>query len=156
MSVSKSNIPTWGSLIWGLLFGGLNLAWSLGSRLLVDHLAVSIQDDVAKGEQSLMIMNTIGGLGKIALGLLAFATITRLRPHLPHGLVTWTLLISGTLMAMYGTINWMQMLQMEVGFTDVSESIGTENVRWYLLLWEPLWIIGGLMLFWAGQVFRRR
>jgi hypothetical protein len=34
---------------------------------------------------------------------------------------------------------------MELGARDVPTDIGDTAMLWYVLLWEPLWLLGGLL-----------
>jgi hypothetical protein len=152
--VIRSPLPAWLAFAWGVLFGALNLYWSLGGDLLMDRLAVAIQDDVAAGDTTLLAINTIGGLGKIALGLLALGTIARWGRRIPYRLHLALLYVAGVALALYGGANWTQMLLVELGVVDVPVSIGAAQVRWYLLLWEPVWIAGGVLLVLSAEAYR--
>lgn len=148
--------PAWLAFVWGVAFGALNLWWSLGGDVLLGHLGVRIQELVAAGDTTLLVVNTIGGLGKIALGLLALGTISRWGRRIPRRLSLVVLYAGGVLLALYGGANWVQMLLVEAGVVDVPASVGAAQVRWYLLLWEPVWMVGGVLLVLTGEAYRRR
>jgi len=42
-----------------------------------------------------------------------------------------------------------------VGELGIVESIDPSTVRWYLLLWEPYWVLGGLLFLAAAWHFRQ-
>lgn len=148
--------PAWGAFWWGVLFGLWNLSWSLGGEFGLGWLARSIQEDVRANDTMLLIANTIGGVGKILAGLLALGTIARRGRRLPRTLHLGLLYAGGVLLLLYGGANWTQMLLAETGVIDVPRSIGEDQVRWYLLLWEPLWILGGILLILTAETYRRR
>lgn len=150
-----STLPAWLTFIWGLLFGGLNLYWSLGGELGIDYLGERLQEQAAERDTALLVINAIGGFGKIAIGLLAFATIARWGRSIPRRLHLGLLYVGGILLVLYGGANWTQMLLAELGVIDVPASIGEAQVRWYLFLWEPLWIIGGVLMVMTAEVYRR-
>jgi len=152
---SRSTFPAWAAFWWGVLFGGLNLSWSLGGEVLLNRMAESIQEQAAEGDTALLVLNTVGGLGKVVIGILALATIARWGRRIPRRLHLALLYAGGVLLVLYGGANWTQMLLVELGVVDVPRSIGEEQVRWYLLLWEPLWILGGALLLWTAEVYRR-
>lgn len=153
--MTRTTWPAWATLAWGVLFGGLSLFWSAGGAFLADHLAEAIQRDVEAGSTSLLVMNTIGGLGKIAVGVLALATVMRWGRAIPRRLHLALLYVGGGLLLVYGGANWTQMLLVEIGVIDVPVSIGAAQVRWYLLLWEPIWIVGGALLLLTAEMYRR-
>lgn len=148
--------PAWLTFLWGVVFGGLNLWWSLGGDVLLDRLGVRIQEQAAEGDTMLLVVNTIGGLGKIAIGLLALGTIARWGRRIPRRLSLALLYAGGVLLVVYGGANWMQMLLVELGVVDVPASIGEAQVRWYLFLWEPTWIVGGVLMVLTAESYRRR
>ena len=154
--MTRSPRPAWLAFLWGVLFGGLNLSWTAGGDLLVEHLAIAIQEDVAAGDTALLVVNALGGIGKIALGLLALATISRWGRRIPYRLHLAMLYAAGVALLLYGGANWTQMLLVELGVVDVPRSVGEAQVRWYLLLWEPLWIIGGVLMILTAGAYRRR
>ena len=153
--MTRSPLPAWLSFLWGILFGGLNLYWTAGGDLLVDRLAIAIQEDVAAGDTALLVVNALGGVAKIALGLLALGTIARWGRRIPYRLHLALLYAAGVALLLYGGANWTQMLLVEFGRVDVPVSIGAAQVRWYLLLWEPIWIVGGALLLWTAEAYRR-
>jgi hypothetical protein len=65
------------------------------------------------------------------------------------------LYVGGVFLVLYGVANWTQMLLVEMGVVDVPRSIGEAQVRWYLYLWEPLWIIGGVLMILTAEAYRR-
>lgn len=153
--MTRTPLPAWLAFLWGVLFGGLNVYWTAGGGLLVDHLAIAIQDDVAAGDTTLLVVNALGGVGKVALGLLALGTIARWGRRVPYRLHLALLYVAGSALLLYGGANWTQMLLVELGRVDVPVSIGAAQVRWYLLLWEPTWIVGGALLLWTAEAYRR-
>lgn len=146
----------WLTFLWGVLFGALNLWWSLGGDILLDRLGVRIQEQAAEGDTTLMVANTIGGLGKIAIGLLALGTIARWGRRIPWRLHLALLYAGGVLLVLYGGATWTQMLLVELGVVEVPASIGAAQVRWYLFLWEPVWIVGGALMLLTAEAYRRR
>jgi Protein of unknown function (DUF3995) len=152
----RSTFPAWATFWWGLVFGGLNLYWSAGGEFLLNHLGKGIQQDVAEGDTALLVINTIGGLGKIALGCLALGTIARWGRRIPRRLHLGLLYTAGALLVLYGGASWTQMLLVELGVVDVPRSIGEEQVQWYLFLWEPAWILAGVLVILTAEAYRRR
>lgn len=153
---SRASIPAWLTFWWGTLFGLWNLSWSLGGEVGLDLLAESLQEDARAGETSLLIVNTVGGLGKIAIGLLALGTISAWGRLIPRTLHLGLLYVGGVLLILYGGANWTQMLLAETGAIAVPESVGESQVRWYLILWEPLWLVGGVLMILTAEAYRRR
>jgi hypothetical protein len=151
----RSSLPAWATFWWGILFGGLNLYWGLGGDFGLDRMGELIQEQAAEGSTSLLVLNTIGGLGKIGIGILALGTIARWGRAIPRTFHLGLLYVGGVFLVLYGGANWTQMLLVEMGVVDVPRSIGEAQVRWYLFLWEPLWIIGGVLMILTAEAYRR-
>src|SRR5690554_4557594 len=101
--------PTWPAIstaVWAILFGGLNLYWTFGGRWLTDRLGQSLQDGIAENDQQLMIANTAGGIGKLALGAIAIVTILPLAQRIPRFLLSIALVAPAVGIFLYGFLNW--------------------------------------------------
>jgi hypothetical protein len=153
---ARSLLWPWLVFLWGVVFGALNLWWSVGGELLLDRLAVRIQAQAAEGDTALLVLNTVGGLGKIGIGLLALGTVSRWGRRIPRGVSLAVLYAGGVLLVLYGGANWTQMLLVELGYVDVPVSVGAAQVRWYLFLWEPVWMVGGVAMVLTAEGVRRR
>src|SRR5690606_2735131 len=71
----------------------------------------------------------------------------RLRVFLP--------LAVGVGLIVYGGSNFGRYVLMAAGVTDTPEAIGEDNLVWYLLLWEPVWLLGGVLFLLAGREHAR-
>ena len=143
---SRKTWPALATAIWAILFGGLNLYWTFGGRWLTEFLGASLQQGIADNDQQLMIANTIGGIGKFGLGAVAILTILPAAKRVPHWLMTLVTFGSGVLLVLYGLANWSIVSLAMMNLIDVPSSIGEDQLPWYFWLWEPLWIIGGVLL----------
>ncbi len=153
----SSTWPAWGAFWWGILFGLWNISWSLGGEFGIDWLAESIQEYARAGDTMLLVANTVGGLGKFLAGLLALGTISRWGRAIPRKLHLALLYLGGVLLLLYGAANWTQLLLVELGVMGIPESIGSATiVRWYLFLWEPIWIAGGILLILTAIAYQKR
>jgi hypothetical protein len=44
---------------------------------------------------------------------------------------------------------------MEAGVRNIPEALGSDAVRWHLLLWDPWWLLGGVLFAVAAWQYRR-
>lgn len=150
--------PTWPAIataIWAVLFGGLNLYWTFGGRWLTNRLGQSLQNGIAADDQQLLIANTVGGVGKLALGLLALATATRFARRIPSRWLSFLLVVPGVGMLLYGLLNWNIVSWAMLGWIDVPSSVGEDQLSWYFWLWEPLWVLGGVLMLLTWRAWRK-
>lgn len=151
----SSTWPAWAAFGWGVTFGLWNVYWSLGGDFGLDWLAESIQDDARAGDTTLLVVNSVGGVGKIVAGVLAVATIAPWGQAIPRKLHLGLLYAGGVLVLLYGGANWTQLLLVKIGVVDVPQSIGAEQVSWYLFLWEPIWILGGALFILTAVAYQK-
>ncbi len=63
---------------------------------------------------------------------------------------------AGLLFLGYGVINTIQHAMMIVDPTKIGELLGSvDAVRWHLALWDPFWMVGGLLFIAAAYTFGR-
>ena len=55
----------------------------------------------------------------------------------------------------YGLLNFADVALMALDVRDVPDGFGEDAVIWYLTLWEPLWIIGGVLFLLTARRFTR-
>lgn len=89
---------------------------------------------------------------KIAAGVLALALAPGWGQRVPRRLLLAAGWATGVLLTLYGLMGFVAALLAELGVTEPDDPT---TVRWYLLLWEPIWILGGL-LFLAATAARHR
>lgn len=154
--------PTWPAIsmaIWAVLFGGLNLYWTIGGRWLTDRLGQSLQDGIAENDQQLMLANTAGGIGKLMLGAIAIVSILPLAQRPPRLLLSLALIVPAVGMFFYGLLNWSIATAALLGIIETPASVGEDALPWYVGLWEPIWMLGGVLLaltWWAWRKSDRR
>ena len=60
---------------------------------------------------------------------------------------------TGLLLTLYGGMGLVSAALAEAGVTEAADPA---TLRWYLLLWEPYWLVGGLLFLAATWDFRQR
>jgi hypothetical protein len=147
--------PALAACLWAVAFGLLSLSWAAGGELGISTLAHTIQDAAREGDDDMRLATAVTGALKIAAGLLALWT---LRPVGGRRLRTVGLsLLWGCafLFALYGLLGFFEKLLMGLGVLDVPDGLGEDVVWWYVFLWEPIWILGGVLFFMTAWLFGR-
>jgi hypothetical protein len=54
----------------------------------------------------------------------------------------WT---TGAALTIYGAIGLAEFGLMALGAVDIPADVGRAAVAWYVFLWEPIWLLGGLL-----------
>jgi hypothetical protein len=128
--------------VWGAIFTLVSVYWGLGGRIGVEQLGATIQDEVARGEALFWLVFWLGATAKAvwtAIGWALWRARRRIRPLLWLGWAT------GIGLTLYGGANWFSALAMQAGVIDVRAGIGEDALIWYVALWEPYWLLGGLL-----------
>lgn len=147
--------PALAACLWAVAFGLLSLSWAAGSELGLSTLAHSIQDAARDGDEAMRRTTVITGWLKIAAGLLALWTLRPIGgPRLQKvGLsLLWGCAI---LFGLYGVVGLVEKLLMGAGALAVPDGLGEDVVWWYVFVWEPVWILGGVLFFMTAMLFGR-
>lgn len=147
--------PALAACIWAVAFGLLSLYWAVGGDLGISTLAHTIQESAREGDEQMRLTTVITGWLKIAAGALALWT---LRPVGGRRLRTVGLSLlwgCAILFSLYGVLGFIEKLLMGFGVLDVPDGLGEDVVWWYVVLWEPVWILGGVLFFMTAMLFGR-
>lgn len=137
---------------WALLFAAANVYWGLGGRF-----ACPLPNcEAAFSDPSLVALNRLAVVLKVGLALVALATVQSWGRVIPR----WALLGAawglGAGMTAYGGLGLVLDVLRALGVTGVPESGDWTAFRWHLLLWDPWWLLGGLLFVAAARHYQRR
>ncbi len=130
---------------WAVVFAIVSFYWASGGTIGIGTLARSIQQLGRERSPSFVAEVWATGVLKLVAAAIALALIRpwgkRIAPRLLRILIWGT----GVTLLLYGGSNLIQDVLIVAGVIDVPKSMGPEAVRWYLFLWEPWWILGGVL-----------
>ncbi len=147
--------PALAACIWAVAFGLLSLFWAAGGELGISTLARTIQDSAREGDEQMRLTTAVTGVLKIAAGALALWTLRPVGGRRLRAVGLSLLWGCAILFGLYGVLGFLEKLLMGVGVLDVPDGLGEDVVWWYVVLWEPLWILGGVLFFMTAMVFGR-
>ncbi len=144
-------------IIWGIGTGLLSIGWALGSDLGLDTLGTRIQEQAREREPGFIATVWLSAGARLLVAALGAALLAALvgRGQLPRLVLLMTGYAGGGGLALYGLAGMVQAALAATGLITVPASMGEHAVRWYLLLWEPLWLIAGLALLVSTDACRR-
>jgi hypothetical protein len=144
---------------WAFGFAAVNFYWGMGGTIGLDTLGEGMAAQARAGDSLLLTLNWISVAGKVVIGLMALALVRwRERPRIQRllHLAIWG---AGLLITLYGIGNFIQHLLMLAGTLPIASLLGSSAaVRLHLLIWDPVWILGGVLfivLAWQHGVMRR-
>src|SRR5690606_21070594 len=114
----------------------------------------SIQDRTRDGDSGMRMLTAMAGLLKVAGGVVALATCQRWGHRLPRRPLLLLVGAIGVVYALYGLAGFVEKVLMATGVIDIPDAFGEGAVVWYLLLWEPCWMLGGVLFLLTAWRFR--
>jgi hypothetical protein len=146
----------YGSAIWAFLFAALSFYWALGGTAGAETLGSTFTDPEVVGDPGFVAFLWITAILKALLGLVPLAQVQRWGRLFPRWLVRLGVWSAGILLTLYGIALILQHGLMLAGNSAIPRSIGSaEAVRWHLFLWDPIWLVGGLLFLAAAFATRR-
>lgn len=130
---------------WSVAFAGLSAYWAAGGTAMLEGLSPTIQHLAATRPPSFIALVWASVALKLAYAFIAVATRTHLRTARSRKL----LLMAGYALGA-GTITY---AAAEAALAVIIPQVPT---IWYLLLWGPLWAIGGLLVLAVTHEYRHR
>jgi hypothetical protein len=140
---------------WAFLFAAMSFYWAAGGMTGVETLGNEIERLARDREPGFVAEVWVTGVLKVLGGLLALALVRQWGPGFPRRVAEIAVLIVGIGLTLYGVANLVQHGLMEAGAVDVPDGLGPDAVTWHLALWDPWWILGGILFLAAGWSARR-
>ena len=128
---------------WAIAFAALSFYWSAGGTVGADTLARTLEADIREGND-VFALGVVPGIVKLGLASLALALA---RPDWFAGhrrLVRGLGWLAGGALALYGLASTVEKALMEVDAIDVPAALDG-RAGWYLFLWDPIWLLGGIL-----------
>jgi hypothetical protein len=93
---------------------------------------------------------------KALAGLLALALVRPWGRWFSRRLLGAAAWATGLLLTLYGVANLVDHGRMVAGLRDTPAVLGEQAARWHLLLWDPVWLLGGILFLAAAKHHRTR
>lgn len=137
--------------IWCIAFAAMSGYWAAGGTLGADTIGGEIKrlPGIVALLWAVCVVKIIGGLVALALA----------RPWaraLPRRLLLSIAWAAGVGMIVYGGIPLIVNALMLAGILHVPGPVDWTAIRWHTLLWDPWWLLGGLLFSAAAWSYQRR
>ena len=138
--------------VWAFLFATLSLYWAAGGTAGLRTVSREIRERAVAREPGFVAILWVTVALKVVAGLLALALGRRWGRASLRRLVVIAGWSTGVLLVLYGGVGLVAAVMAELG---VTESTDPATTRWYLFLWEPVWLVGGVLFILAAHSGRR-
>ena len=143
----------WAACVWALLFALMSFYWALGGELGVNTLGSGIQS--LAHDPGFIAIVWLTGVAKVVGGLFALTLVYPWPRWLPS---SWRLALAwagGVGLALYGGVQFVIEGLVLVGAIHVSGSVDWDGLRWHVWLWDPWWLLGGILFLLAAWQYQR-
>lgn len=141
---------------WAVAFAAISFYWAAGGTIGVNTNAPAITTHVLARDPSWIAIMWGAGVLKVIAGLLALALVRPWGRAIPHWLLLTAAWGAVAIMGVYeGGASLIQHALMVAGVIGTPEGLGATSARWHLLLWDPWWLIGGILFGIAAWEYRR-
>lgn len=157
-SEDHSRLSLWvayAAIVWWFAFAALSFYWAAGGTFALNTLGERIESLAAAGELWVLILVASTGALKLIPCLLVFSLI---QPREGEFFSLKTRLVAlaslGILSLLYGGVQMIAKLLVLAG-VFVPDEIDTAGFWGHLLIWDPVWIIGGVLLITVAWNYHR-
>ncbi|MGH9186572.1 MAG: DUF3995 domain-containing protein [Acidimicrobiales bacterium] len=155
-TTQRLSMAGYAACVWAVLFAAVSFYWAAGGTIGVETNAPAITRPVLDREPGAIAMMWATGLLKIVAGALALALVRPWGRTAPR----WLLLTAGwgaaAVMGLYeGLASLVQHALMVADVIDTPSGLGERSARWHLGLWDPWWLVGGVLFALATLSYQR-
>jgi Protein of unknown function (DUF3995) len=144
----------WGAVVAAFAFAAVSLVWATGSTLGLDTLGGSVERLGRERDAALLTANAVALMLKVLGGVLALALVQPWGERLPRRPLLALGWLGSAVLVLYGTLQVTTLALVAAGLVVPDEALSDRALRWRLLLWEPWFLVWGLLL--AGATLRSR
>ncbi|NKY50857.1 DUF3995 domain-containing protein [Nocardia vermiculata] len=140
------------AITWCCVFAAVHWFWALGGSV---GLASSAGSDLATRRPPLFVAAGLWGVGAVLLAGAAFVGVAAAGnvPLRWRRIMAWTIGLAGLVLLARGVL---VQVALATDMGGVRGEVGPHQTRWSLVLWNPWFVLGGVLLAAAGHTIARR
>lgn len=141
--------------VWALAFAALSFYWAAGGTAGASTIGPALTSLALTRDPGFIAILWITGALKAIAGLLALALARPWGRLIPRWLLLAAGWGAGTALILYGGASFVQHALMVAGIIVIPAGLGATAARWHVLLWDPWWLLGGILFAIAAWQFGR-
>lgn len=146
---------SWAACAWAVGFALISLYWAVGGQVGGETLGVEI-DRLADVRDASFVASLWAAFAlKAVAAVLALALVQPWGRRLPRRLLVVLGAVTGAGITLYAVANLVQHALMAAGAIGTPDALGPDAVTWHLALWDPFWLLGGLLFLAATRAFQQ-
>jgi hypothetical protein len=140
---------------WAAIFALMSLYWAAGGTLGGKTVGAEIYRLGRERDPSFVAQLWAAFALKALIAMLALALVQAWGRRLPRRLLLVLAGATGAGITLYAVGGLIQHALMATGTISTSEALGTYALPWHLALWDPFWLVGGLLFLAATRAFQK-
>lgn len=141
--------------VWALAFAAVSFYWAVGGTAGSSTIGPALTSLAMTRNPEFMAILWATGALKVAAGLLALALVRPWARRIPRRLPLLAGWGAGAALILYGGASFVQHAMMAAGIVGIPSGLGATVLRWHLLLWDPWWLLGGILFALAAWHYGR-
>lgn len=137
-------------------FAAVSFYWGLGGTAGVSTLGGQIEELALARDPSIIALVWVTGVGKVVGGLLALALVRPWGHALPRQWLLHGAWAGAVLLTVYGLVQVVSVALVALGVLTPTQPVEPSVLWWRLLLWEPWFLVWGVLLGLTPWVERKR
>jgi hypothetical protein len=150
-----SNWAAYAACAWAFLFAIPSFYWAAGGTLGLGTLSPEIRRLTAAQDPGFIALVWVTGVLKVAAGVLALALVQPWGRAIPRWMLRLGAWGTGVLLTLYGGVGFVQAMGVLTGLIETATPVDRTPLRWYAFLWEPYWLVGGLLFLATAWIYER-
>lgn len=139
-------VALFGAIAWAVGFGALSLYWAIGGDWAAGTIGGEVERLGRERDPAFVALLWVTAALKLAL---AVPPLLLLRRPDHRGARRLTAAVA-VLLVLYGTTSLVQHVLMLSGAVAAPDELSSDELRWHVALWDPVWIAGGVLFAVAG------
>lgn len=136
-------------------FALVSLYWAAGGTAGLGTLGGSIEAQARARDPGLVAATWVATVLKVMGGLLALALVQAWGRRLPRRILMVAAVGGAALLVLYGSVSMVGVVLTALDVLDNSEGLSDGALRWRIFLWEPWFLVWGLLLGLSAWRFAR-
>jgi Protein of unknown function (DUF3995) len=130
----------------GLLYTLVSLYWAIGGTALLDTLGGKLEEMARAREPGLIAIVWVTVVLKLVASLLGLALVQSWGRRLPRWMLRTAAWGATIILVLYGGYLVVGQVLVETGVLDAPAATDWKAFRWHLYLWDPWFLIWGVLL----------
>ncbi|TYL37841.1 DUF3995 domain-containing protein [Natronococcus pandeyae] len=130
---------------WWTIFAAFSFYWAAGGTFALGTLGEGIESHAVAREGWFVTLVAVTGVVKLLPALLVLSLIQTWGDRLPWRIRLLAVGGLGVLSALYGAVSILQKTLVLIGVFS-PEDVDPAGFWGHFLIWDPVWVIGGLLL----------